>query len=169
MFRATFGVGEWTVYYQSLSDISEVLLHDAVVLASRDETRSFMPRPGELRGYAEEARLTHVAAAPWKPCVECAPFRGFIEVTVDGVKRMGACPCRAAHRAALEAQGIPPRPLTTVVDERTDAEAWARIPAAPDPQQLPPGVAPAIKRIARDHRMPSAPIRQTDLDGDQLS
>jgi hypothetical protein len=169
MFRANFGVSEWTVYYQALSDVSAVLLQDAIVLASRDDSRSFMPRPGELRGYAETARLTRLAATPWQPCVQCAPFRGFIEVTVDGVKRMGNCPCRAAHRSALEAQGVPPRPLVDAVAERSDAEAWAQIAAAPDPRQLPPGVAPKVKSIAGAHRMPSAgQSLQTDVDGEPL-
>jgi hypothetical protein len=165
MFRATFGVGEWTVYYQALADVPDVLLQDAVVLASRDEARAFMPRPGELRGYAEQARLARLAASPWAPCEACAPMRGFIERTVDGVTRLAKCPCQAEHRDRLAAAGVPARSLAAgAVLDRSDEAAWAAVPEPFEPRRLPAGVAADITRIARAHRMPRARV-QTDLDG----
>jgi hypothetical protein len=168
MFRFSFGVGEWTVYYEALADVPDVLLQDAVVMASRDEARAFMPRPGELRGYAEQSRLARLVASPWAPCEACAPLHGFIERITNGVTRLAKCPCQAEHRDRLAADGVPAKSLVAgAVRGRSDEAAWAAVPEPTDPRLLPAGVAADIARIAQAHRMPRARI-QTDLDGRTL-
>jgi hypothetical protein len=182
MFRAQFDVAQWTVYFHALSDISATLLEEAIVLASRD-TREFMPRPGELRAYAETARVAKLAATPWKPCGSCESLNGFIEITDDhGVKRLTKCGCQAAHRVVLEKAGIPSRPLIEApVERHTDASAWDDVPDI-DPCRLPAPIASQVKQIARAHDMRARLSResvekagrsvdltpQTDLDGRPL-
>lgn len=184
-FRASFDVSDWTVYYEALCDISERLLRAAVVLVSRADVE-FMPRPGQLRAYAEQARQTALAADPWRPCASCADMRGWVEM-VDGLgdRRLARCPCAQAHRADLADGGIPPDSLTPapLVGDRDEGQTWTD-PArrGPDPLQLPPALQAHVHTLAASHALDAQLSReslhkmrrsadltpQTDLEGRPL-
>lgn len=182
MFRVSFDVAQWTVYYEALTDVSEVLLRSAVVLASRDG-REFMPRPGELRAYAEQDRLARLAAQPWKPCIECLDAKGFVEVVDgNGVKRLAPCGCRAMYRQQLAAAGVPSRSLLEAPREEGDEGATWASGSRPDPASLPPALQQQVRELATAHdmsrsfsresrhkRLQSADLTpQTDLEGRPL-
>jgi hypothetical protein len=160
------------VYYQALADLSRPLLEAAIVAASRGD-REFIPRPGELRAFAEQARRAQLAARPWRPCPDCAPLAGFIE-TIDthGVARLMSCPCRDAYWRRLADDGIPSRSvLEGPSDEREDAAMWASVPAPPEPDHVAAAAMPILadmRAIARVKTMPSTLPPQTDPDGHPL-
>src|SRR3990167_5494480 len=66
--RAEFDLPTWTAYFRALEDVPPALLAAAVSRAAKSAT--FMPKPGELRTWAEEARQAVIAAYPFTGCVE---------------------------------------------------------------------------------------------------
>ena len=52
--RAEVDLPTWTAYFRALQDVPPALLASAVERAAKSCT--FMPKPGELRAYAEQAR-----------------------------------------------------------------------------------------------------------------
>lgn len=107
--RADFDLPTWTVYFRALEDVPAGLLAAAVERAAKSCT--FMPKPGELRTFAEEARLALRAATKFECfCGNCTAL-GFIEREIDGVKRMARGPCWQAHQDRLGSVGTEPLAL----------------------------------------------------------
>lgn len=104
----------WTVYFQKLRDIPQVLLAAAVdraLAAPRDDKyEPVRPAVPTLRRYAEQARLAIRAAEPYG-CEACQDARGWQIVTVDGVQHVERCPCVAERARRLEALGAGDRSL----------------------------------------------------------
>ena len=94
----------WTVYFQALSDVPPQMLEAAVGLAMKQD-RTWLPKPGELRALAEQARHTLFAAHPYQPCEDCNRT-GWVELDVDGVRRVERCRCRSAWTAQLDRLGL---------------------------------------------------------------
>jgi hypothetical protein len=166
-FGKSFDVPAWTVYFEALHDVPVSLLSDAVLRCVR-EAREFFPRAGELRAYAEEARLAVLAAHPWTPCALCEQHCGNVEVTDErGVKRMKACACRSERYERL---GIPTRALTEGPQRSPDLDVqWDQVRPV-DVRALPAPVIDMlakVRTIAGRHGMPSARV-QTDPDGHSL-
>jgi hypothetical protein len=103
--RQELDAAQWRVYFAALEDVSEPLLEAAVVALIKGDT-AFLPRPGEIRKAAEGARQALLAAHPYEPCEACSTTPGWVELIVDGVKRLTRCDCRKAHLAMLERIGV---------------------------------------------------------------
>lgn len=99
LMGAKFDAASWVLYWQALEDVPVALLEAAVTAWARSPQR-FMPRPGELRQAAEDARQALSAAIKHEPCGVCVS--GWIEGP-DGARR---CDCWRAHQARVSAAGI---------------------------------------------------------------
>ena len=90
--RAQFDQPTWGAYYRALSDVPSSLLAAAVDRAVK--SARFMPKPGELREWAEEARQKAIQALGAPGCAMCEDSKGFVSVTgSDGITRMERCGC----------------------------------------------------------------------------
>lgn len=107
--RADFDLPTWTVYFRALEDVPLPLLMGAIDRAAK--TATFMPKPGELRAFAEGERQALIKAHPWTPCCECEDHPRFQKQLVDGVERLARCPCLARHQAKLAELGVGSTPL----------------------------------------------------------
>ncbi len=115
-------------YHRSLEDVSIPLLNAAVdrllkEVSSEQFRHSKLPLPGDWRLAAEKCRREIVAAHPYDGCIECEDRKGWVEVTMDGVKRMRRCACLERHRLMLEGFGATAAPLALPPAERVEAEA----------------------------------------------
>jgi hypothetical protein len=99
---------EFNIYTKALIDLPVELLRRAADRAAR--TRTFMPKPGELRADAEVERRAWLALEAWSACAQCRDSGGWIEQP-DG--RVARCVCWRAHMEKIAQLG-----LTTVVVER---------------------------------------------------
>lgn len=99
-------------YHRALQDVPVSLFEAAVTRAAK--SCRFLPRPAELRQFADEARIALLKAHPFQPCVECSEV-GWREVEINGVKRMVRCRCWNAHQAQLQRLGVGKAPLTLPV------------------------------------------------------
>jgi hypothetical protein len=107
---AGFDLPTWTIYYRALGDVPRHLLAAAVERAAKSAT--FMPKPAELRQYAEEARKALIASKQFVcVCGDCSQ-QGFVEVEVNGVKRMERGACWRRHQAEIAALGVGTEPLS---------------------------------------------------------
>lgn len=102
---ADFDVPTWTVYYRALEDVPAPLLQAAVDRAAR--SCRWMPKPGELRTFAEEARQTMRAQLKFEPCPmnEGCSAQGWVTREIDGVPRMVRCACWTRHQEQVQALG----------------------------------------------------------------
>lgn len=116
--RADFDLPAWTVYFRALEDVPAALLAAAVERSAKSDR--FMPKPGELRQYAEDARKALVASVAYLPCAQCEET-GWEPVTVDGVTRMRRCGCWRRYQDKIAALGVGHSPLA--IPDRTDPEA----------------------------------------------
>jgi hypothetical protein len=108
---AAFDLPTWTLYARALEDVPPALLEAAVARAARStdaQGRQWMPKPGELRQWAEEARLALVAAHPFAPCSGCST-NGWTQA--GGGVYVKRCPCWTAHQERLAALGVGPERL----------------------------------------------------------
>lgn len=99
---AKFDAATYVLYFQALSDVPLTLLRAAVTACAKSDRR-FMPRPGELRKLAEDARLALSAAMPFEACAECE--NGWLE-TPNGLVR---CVCWLGHQRQLSDAGVTQR------------------------------------------------------------
>ena len=105
-FRTPMDAAQWRVYFQALEDVPLRLLQEAVGAFVKQD-RAFMPKPGELRTAAEQARLKLLAAVPYTGCDECSGT-GWRSLTVNRVPIAERCPCKQAHLAQLAEMGLGP-------------------------------------------------------------
>jgi hypothetical protein len=68
------------------------------------------PDPGTFLQMCEVIRLEMREQLKFAPCVNCSKD-GWIERTIDGVKRMVKCSCWHAHQQQLQALGVGAEPL----------------------------------------------------------
>jgi hypothetical protein len=108
--RADFDEPTWTAYYRTLEDVPAALLGAAVDRALKSPS-AWMPKPGELRAAAEDARLALRAAHPHEGCIECEDSRGWRTVTYPDGAKVERCPCWRRHQERLAALGISGQPL----------------------------------------------------------
>ena len=108
--RAQFDQPTWTAYYRALEDVPAALLASAVVRATKSAT--FMPKPGELRQFAEDARKALVASVKFDPseCAQC-DGTGWETVTEHDVKRVQRCGCWTRYQQHVAALGCGSEPL----------------------------------------------------------
>ena len=100
----------WSAYFNALKDIPERLLTAAVSKALA--TRSWFPKPAELRADAESCRLELLAQNPYLGCEECDDHRGWRSTTrQDGVPCVERCPCVRRHQQKLASLGADSGPL----------------------------------------------------------
>ena len=109
--RSQFDQPTWTVYYRALEDVPAGLLVAAVERAIKSGN-AFMPKPGELRLYAEQARQAAIAALPYSPaeCEQC-DGTGWETLTEHGVERLARCGCWKRHQERLQQLGVGHAPL----------------------------------------------------------
>ena len=101
--RAEVDLPTWTAYFRALEDVPPTLLAAAVSRAAKSAT--FLPKPGELRTWAEEARQALIAAHPYTGCCDCEDAPGWAAKDFEGVTRMARCPCWRAHQSRLASLG----------------------------------------------------------------
>ena len=107
--RADLDGPTFRAYHRALEDVPTRLLAAAVERAAKSDR--FMPKPGELRAYAEDARKVLLAAHPFEClCGNCS-VQGFVERELDGVRRMVRGSCWRAHQDKLSAIGVGAAPL----------------------------------------------------------
>ena len=99
----------WTVYFRALHDLPVQLLLAAVDRALKSSTR-FMPKPGELRQFAEDARTALMASVQYVPCAQCDET-GWEGIEIDGVTRARRCGCWHRHQEKIQALGVGHEPL----------------------------------------------------------
>lgn len=99
---------EFNIYAKALIDLPAELLKRAADRAAR--TRTWMPKPGELRADAEVERRAWLALEAWSACAQCRDSGGWVE-RPDG--RVDRCLCWRAHQEKIARLG-----LTTTVVER---------------------------------------------------
>ena len=108
MLRQEIDQPTWTVYYRALADVPAPLLQAAVDRAGKSCT--FLPRPSELRQFADEARTALLAANAFASCGVCSD-QGWTETEIDGVKRQVRCRCWTAHQQKIQALGVGSQPV----------------------------------------------------------
>ena len=106
--RQTFDTPTWTIYYRALDDVPGRLLEAAVDRAAK--SCRFMPKPGELREFAEEARKALIASVQFTACEQC-DGTGWSQIGIDGVQRVQRCHCWKAHQQKLADLGVSSAPL----------------------------------------------------------
>lgn len=123
--RADFDKPTWTAYYQALENVPAPLFR-AAVEAVRHQDREFFPKANELRGLAERARQTVIAAHPYEGCGDCEHSKGWRPILVDGVPRVQRCPCLERHRQRLVTLGVSDQPvaLPAAREPEPAAVAW---------------------------------------------
>lgn len=109
MLHADMDAPMFRAYFRALEDVPTHLLAAAVERAAK--SARFMPKPGELRQYAEDARKALIAAHPYDGCCECDGHKGWRPVLVDGVQRVERCPCWGRHQEKLARLGVGSTPL----------------------------------------------------------
>ena len=57
--RMSFDAGQWGVYHRALDDVPRVLL-ERVIERALKSGGPFLPKPGELRQFAEQIGRAHV-------------------------------------------------------------------------------------------------------------
>ena len=105
----TFDTPTRSAYFRVLQDVPANVFAAAVARVEKMPLK-FMPRPGELRAYAEEERIAMLAAIPYLPCATCDET-GWEPVTTDGIVSMRRCGCWTRHQAMIAALGIGQAPL----------------------------------------------------------
>lgn len=115
---ASFDLPTWTVYYRALEDVSAPLLAAAVERAAK--SARFMPKPGELRQYAEDARTALMAAHPYEGCCECEGQIGW-RPRLDQPRAVERCPCWGRHQERLAQLGVGWAPLALPAETREAA------------------------------------------------
>lgn len=110
VLRADFDLPTWTAYYRALGDVPAPLLAAAVDRATK--TATFMPKPGELRTFAEAARKALIASLPYDPseCAQC-DGTGWETLTEGDVQRVTRCGCWKRHQAQVAELGCGHVPL----------------------------------------------------------
>lgn len=93
-------------YHRVLKDVPAVLLEAALDDAARSGLPYGLPGAPVLLTACERARRARVAMLPWSACEDCEHSPGLRSVLVGGVKSAERCPCKAKHRARLEAMGL---------------------------------------------------------------
>lgn len=107
--RADFDAPTYRAYHRALDDVPSPLLQSAVDHAMR--TATFVPKPGELRTLAEDARRALIAAHPYEPCAECHHI-GTVAIRVSGLPvRYEKCRCWRAYQMRLANLGIQTQPI----------------------------------------------------------
>ena len=106
--RAEFDAPTWTAYYRALEDVPGRLLVSAVDRAIKSAT--FMPKPGELRTLAEEARKALLQMHPYTGCADCEAAIGW-RPRLDAPNTVERCPCHARHQQQLTELGVTREPL----------------------------------------------------------
>jgi len=101
--RADFDLPTWMVYFRALADVPAQLLASAVERAAKSCT--FMPKPGELRTFAEDARTALFKAHQYVGCADCEDSRGWRTVTYPDGARQERCPCRLRYQQKMEQLG----------------------------------------------------------------
>lgn len=121
-YRQSFDAGQWGAYQRALDDVPAVLLEQAVERALKGGG-AFLPKPAELRQFAEDARKALLVAHPFEPCEMCS-VQGWTETVIDGVRRMTRCSCWHAHQQTIARLGVGYAPLALPApDVRYEAEA----------------------------------------------
>lgn len=108
LYGIDFDVAQWLTYYRALADVPAPLLVEAVNRAG--QSLKFMPKPAELRAFAEDARRSLLAAHPFSACAACDES-GWVEIEISGVKRVKRCQCWNAWQAQLANFGVTSAPL----------------------------------------------------------
>lgn len=121
--RGDFDLPTWTVYFRALEDVPVPLLASAVERAAKSAI--FMPKPGELRQFAEEARRALLQAHPFEPCAMCSQ-QGWMETEINGERRMVRCQCWAVHQRKLAELGATRDPVALALPP-TSQDAWTPI------------------------------------------
>lgn len=108
-FRVDMDMPAWSAYFRALEDVPLRLL-EAAVSRCLKSGGAFLPKPGELRQMAEEARMALLSAHPFHPC-ECCSAQGWTEQVMGGVRRMVRCACWHAHQQRIAQLGVGSAPL----------------------------------------------------------
>jgi hypothetical protein len=114
--RADFDTATWRVYFAALQDIPDSVLA-AAVTALIQEDRQFMPKPGEIRKAAEQARLKLLQAVPYTGCEDCGGT-GWRTLEARTVSR---CPCKQAYLERLSSMELGPPLLKAITAGEGDA------------------------------------------------
>lgn len=98
------------IYSQALEKVPTPLLEPMVqkAIATRTPRWGDLPTVAELLADAEVCRRELLAAHEWAPCASCEQNKGWVEIDVDGVKRLTRCGCVRAHQAKLAELGVLP-------------------------------------------------------------
>lgn len=105
-------------YFRVLQDVPAPLF-EAAIERLMGESRTFIPKAGEIKALCDQERRAIIAAHPHEGCVDCESSRGWREVRINGAAYVERCPCWSRHWEKLSALGVPARPLAlpAVVEE----------------------------------------------------
>lgn len=101
------------IYSQALGKVPTALLEPMTqrAISTRTPRWGDLPSVAELLADAEHCRRELLALHAWAPCAECEGQAGWVEIDVQGVKRLTRCVCVRVHRAKLEGLGVTSAPL----------------------------------------------------------
>lgn len=90
----------WATYYDALQHVPVPILAGAVQKSLQG--RKWFPKPSELLEDAESVRLERRSAMQFNPCMQCEDSNGWVEIEVDGVKRVTRCQCWHIHQQKVK-------------------------------------------------------------------